>query len=113
MRGHAPLIAERMQGRAPNYVFLNDYPCKTNWWDFSEQVTLCTHGDPLSSLDLRCLVGLSVSISSPDLARAQALFALAIDAGARVVVAAHVQVGNTPFNQSGWSRVHTQESAHG
>ena len=113
MRGHGPLLAERMQGRAPNYVFVNDYPCKTDWCDFSEQVTLCTHGDPLSSLDLRCLVGLSVSISSPDLARAQALFAMAVEAGAKSVAAAHVQADQATFNQSGWSRIHTKEPAHG
>jgi hypothetical protein len=111
MRGHTAIIEQRMQRRAPRIVFVNDYPCKTDWFEHAEQATVCTHGDTLSNLDLRFLVGLRVSISATTEARAQALFERVKAAGAQAVAAVHVQPNCHPLDQRGWCQVFTKEAA--
>ena len=105
MRGHTDIIANRLRGRAPKFVFVNDYPCRTDWLQHQEAATVCTAGSPLSSLDLRFLVGLRVSISAPSAERAQALFAMAKAAGAAVVAACHVQPQLAAWQQTGWAEI--------
>jgi hypothetical protein len=124
MRGHEAIIVMRKSGRAPKVVFINDYPCQTalDWQNpgdpYGEEwpvdhATVSTAGDPLSSLDLRFLVGLMVIISSESEARAKALFAKAIAVGARTVSAHHTQSQNHPLSQTGWHAIHsTKESTH-
>lgn len=106
MKGHEQLIELRKSGRAPKIVFLNDYPCKTDWHTYGDHVTVCTAGDMLSSLDLRFLVGLTVSISAMTETRAKALFAKAKWFGAKTVAACHVQADAHFANQTGWVEVH-------
>lgn len=105
MNGHNALIALRQQRMAPKIVFINDYPCETDWHVLGDAVTICTHGDVIQLLDLRFLVGLTVSISSPSEIRAKALFAAAKAAGARTVGACHIQGEKRLWEQSGWSQV--------
>jgi hypothetical protein len=109
MHGHTELIASRMQGRAPRFVFVNDYPCKTDWFEQREHVTVCTHGDSVNGLDLRFLVGLQVSVCATTEARAVALFERVKAAGAAVVAAVHVLPGFAPSAQQGWCQVFTKE----
>jgi len=91
MRGYEKLIELRRAHKAPRFVFVNDYPCRTDWHENAgDAVTVCTAGDDIDLLDLRCLVGLRVSISSPAEARAKALFERCKDAGAATVAACHV-----------------------
>lgn len=110
MRGHENIIALRVQGKSPKIVFLNDYPCKTDWFENADNATVCTAGSQLSSLDLRFLVGLTVSISAPTEARAKALFAKAKWFGAKTVAACHVQPDKHQFEQSGWVEVFRKEA---
>lgn len=105
MRGHEKLIEMRRAGKVPQIVFVNDYPCKTDWFETGEHVTLCTAGDSITLLDLRCLVGLRVSISSPNESRAKALAEHCKAAGAATVAACHVQDGCPSFDQAGWAEV--------
>ncbi len=106
MKGHQPVIAMRMNRKAPRIVFLNDYPCKTDWFDNpGDAATVCTHGDRLETLDLRFLVGLRVSISSPSENRAKALYDACRGIGASAVAACHVQEDKKYFQQDGWSAV--------
>lgn len=109
MRGHENIISQRIAGHVPNIVFINDYPCKTDWFEFREQATVCTADDPLSSLDLRFLVGLRVSISATTEDRAKALFDRAKKAGAKVVAACHLQPGVHATNQGGWTEIFYRE----
>ena len=109
MRGHENIISMRMRGQTPKIVFLNDYPCKTDWFEHSENATVCTDNNPISSLDLRFLVGLTVSISAPTEARAKALFAKAKWFGAKTVAACHVQPDKHQFEQTGWVEVFRKE----
>ena len=109
MRGHETIIQMRLAGRKPSIVFVNDYPCKTDWSEFGEHATVCTDGDTLSSVDLRCLVGLTASISASTESRAKALFAKAKQAGAVRVAACHVQQGKQPWEQSGWAEIYNGE----
>lgn len=112
MHGHEKIIALRVNhSKAPKFVFLNDYPCRTDWYENDDHATICTHNDSLSSIDLRCLTGLSVSISSPSESRAKALFSLVRDAGAVVVAACHVKADKHQFEQDGWAEVFRKESA--
>lgn len=114
MRGHQHLIQMRMNRRKPEIVFLNDYPCETSWVEYGECPTICTHGDRIQELDLRFLVGLTVSISSTVEMRAKQLFEVVKKAGAAVVAACHVQVDKHQFEQSGWSEFWQKEGVtHG
>lgn len=113
MRGHTDIIANRLQGRAPKIVFVNDYPCKTDWLAHHEQATVCTAADAPSSLDLRFLVGLRVSIAALTQARAQMLFERAKASGAALVVACHVQPDRPTFGQTGWSDIFSKEPVCG
>lgn len=105
MRGHDHLIALRRKRKAPQIVFVNDYPCDTDWHTTGDHVTLCTADDSVGLLDLRCLVGLRVSISSPIEARAKALADRCKASGAATVAACHVQPDHSPFDQTGWAEV--------
>lgn len=64
MRGHEALIEARLQGLKPAFVFINDYPCLTDWNETGDHCTINTAGKALKSLDLRFLRGLKVSIAS-------------------------------------------------
>ena len=109
MRGQEKIIESRISGYTPAIVFMNDYPCKTDWFEQRDHATVCTYGDPISSMDVRFLVGLKVSISATDEARAKALFELAKKAGAKTVGACHVQRGVPGWKQSGWADVWHKE----
>jgi hypothetical protein len=118
MRGHEHIIAMRMSGTSPEWVFINDYPSPTDWHVFGDHPTVCTHDDVISRLDLRFIVGLKVSISSTDEARAKALFDAAQQAGSHLVGACHVQPDKYPHAQDGWAcvwekSVQTTESCNG
>jgi len=116
MRGDQKLIEMRLRRQRPGIVFLNDYPCDTDWFkNPSDAVTICTAGDAIAPLELRCLVGLTVSVSSPSEARAKALFEKCKASGAAVVAACHTQDDAPAWSQSGWTQVYrkTSEVAHG
>lgn len=74
MNGHEHLIKMRMAGHAPEYIFINDFPCKTDWHVFNDHVTISVHGDAVKPLDLRFLVGMQVIVHSQDTRRAKELF---------------------------------------
>lgn len=105
MRGHERIIALRKSGRKPEWVFINDWPCATDWADFGDFATVCTDGDVIARLDLRFVVGLKVNISADTEERAKALFDAAKSFGAHLVAACHVQLGVHPHLQQGWTSV--------
>ena len=107
MRGHIPIIELRLQRKVPKFVFINDYPCKTDWFEHGDAATVCTAGDTLSSIDLRFLVGLRVSITALSETRAKALFSKAVEAGA-VTVGAGVSnpLKHTLDQSQCWSEVY-------
>jgi hypothetical protein len=113
MKGHEKLIEMRIYGSAPKIVFLNDYPCKTNWFETGDHVTICTHSDSIGSLDMRFLMGLAVSVSSSSENRAKALFNACKSYGAKTVAACHVQSGVHMLDQTGWAEVWRKDVANG
>jgi hypothetical protein len=113
MRGHGKIIEARMAGQKPPFVFINDYPCKTDWFECHDHATVSTHGDAIHNLDFRFLINLKVSISASTEERAKALFERIKDAGAAVVAACHVQPHLHPEEQSGWAFVWRKEVQHG
>ena len=121
MHGHIPLIDMRKRGAKPSgIVFIDDLPnpIAKDWHNPGEfrgeswlpdQPTICTHGDVIQMLDMRFLVGLTVSISSHSEIRAKSLFAKAKICGAAIVAATHSIELPMPFGQtsvrSGWTEV--------
>jgi hypothetical protein len=113
MRGHGKIIEARMKRKVPPFVFVNDYPCKTDWFEYGEHATVCTAGDALSGMDFRFLTELKVSISALSEGRAKAIFERVKAAGASVVAACHVVDGCSHHEQTGWSQVWRKEVANG
>jgi len=105
MRGHETIIRLRSAGKRPAFVFVNDWPCQTDWLETGEHATVCTAGDAIPSLDLRFLVGLRVSVSSQSEERAKALFEACKAAGVEMVGAVHVKPEKRPYEQDGWVEV--------
>ncbi len=105
MRGHEPILAMRQKGRKPSIVFVNDYPCDTDWTANGDHATVSVVGDRLASLDLRFLVGLRVSISGTDERRVKGLFEAAKQAGSAVVGASVTDPAKRPWQQDGWCEV--------
>lgn len=110
MKGHTQLIAMRFNEEVkPRIIFLNDYPCETDWQDWGDHVTVCTHGDALSGLDLRFVVGTTVSISGPDERRVKSIFEKCKQAGATTVAGAHLVRINDYRFEGRWADVWTKE----
>ena len=106
LRGHEPLIALRKSGIKPAIVFVNDFDCDTDWLAQRDHVTLCiTNRAPVHTLDLRCLVGLVVSVGSLDEDRAKALAEACKRAGARTVAAAHSIRVSAERVETGWLEI--------
>lgn len=103
MRGHERIIDMRRAGMRPAIVFLNDYPCKTDWPEHGDHATVCVAGDQPEWLDLRFLVGMRVSVSASTEARGRRFMAACQKAGA-----ATVGVGS-----DSWSEVWHKEAVHG
>ena len=69
MNGHEKIIAMRQAGKAPKIVFLNDYPCNTDWFENGDHATVfISQLDDPKTLDLRFLVGLTVSATGSTVA---------------------------------------------
>lgn len=106
MRGHIEIIKLRAIRIKPEFVFINDYECRTDWFEFSDHATvsICPT-EAIETLDLRFLAGIKVSVSSLTEKRAKALFKACKEAGATAVAAVHVQPEKHPLDQNGWAEV--------
>lgn len=87
MRGAEKLIELRKAGRRPSVVFINDYPTPAMYLDGT---TVDISGSDLSSVDLRFLVGLTVSTGASTERRAKDILEACKRAGAAVVAVCHV-----------------------
>lgn len=109
MRGHEPIIAMRKTRRAPAIVFLNDgwYDgMARHWHENGDHATVETKGDEsIESLDLRFLVGLTVSISSDSEDRAKRLMEACKAVGAKRIGACAYRRVNEYRVESTWNEV--------
>jgi len=105
MRGHEEIVRMRLEGIAPEAIFINDFPCQTDWWENDDHCTVCTFGEPIKTLDMRFCVGMVVSICSDSEKRSKELFEACKGAGARVIASSHHQVGKLAWQQDGWTTV--------
>ena len=105
MKGQEQIIKARIAGAKPAFVFVNDYDCPTDWFEFNDHATVCTAGDNIQALDFRFLVNCQVSISAESEARAKSLFNQIKQSGAGVVAACHIQRSQHALNQAGWAEV--------
>lgn len=69
MNGHRELIAMRRAGYKPAFVFVNDFPCQTDWAKWGDHPTVCTDGDTPELEDFRFLVGVTAIVAGFDAAR--------------------------------------------
>lgn len=106
MTGHNQIERMREKRMRPDFIFLNDYPCETNWTEFSDHATVSCHGDDTNLIDLRFVKGCRVSVSSMDEARAKALFEKCKEAGASTVASCHVLKDKRSFDQTGWMDIY-------
>lgn len=113
MRGHEAVIRMREEGKKPIFVFLDDYPCDTDWFETGFHANVCVDGDDIQSLDLRFLVGLSVSVSSHDESRAKALFEACKAVDVDRMAACHIKPELPAGRQDGWVGTWSREVAHG
>lgn len=111
MNGAQGVIQMRMGGKKPSIVFLNDYPCQTNWFETGDHATVeIGPKDQPEWLDLRFLVGLRVAVAGTDEKRLKRVFEACKKAGAKTVAACVVDksVGNlygTLSYKPGWCEV--------
>lgn len=106
MRGHDHIIALRKRGITPAFVFINDYPCDVDWFEYHEHATVeILPSESIDLLDMRFVVGLTVSISGSDLERVKAIAQRCKDAGAAVVAAGCSRKNERGFVESVWSDV--------
>ena len=106
MNGHAELLKLRMSGKKPAWVFLNDFPCQTDWFTTGDHVTISTGiSDAPETLDLRFLAGVKVSVVSLSENRAKRFFEACKRAGAKSVAAICAQPGVPAHKQTGWCEV--------
>jgi hypothetical protein len=102
MRGHEKIHEYRLQGKKiGTLIFINDFPCETDW-DLEEGFpTISLDGDDPKKLDLRFLIGMTVTIGSFDEQRAKAIFDAVVAAKAKLVYAAHVD----PYRRNTWYKL--------
>lgn len=93
MRGHKALVAMRLKGRKPAMVWFDaDYPKLPMADDWQEDRPDHAHlqidrHENVETLDLRCLVGLTVFVDGQDVRRVVAVRDACIKAGAERVIA--------------------------
>lgn len=106
MQGHTSIIKMRLAGYKPRSVFILDMPIiyarPTHIEDFVH-MEVVTGSDPLSSMDMRFVVGLPVRIVSDDVQRGREIAAMCKKASAAsVVVAAGDKYAFWPNKQNKW-----------
>jgi hypothetical protein len=117
MNGHQTIIQMRIAGKKPSIVFLNDYPCKTDWFETGDHATVeISPSDVPEWADMRFLVGLMVAVAGHDEKRLKRLFEACKKAGAVTVAACVVDksVGKlfkTATYSPGWSEIWHKEAA--
>lgn len=103
MRGHDELIALRRTGRVPGLVFLSleRDPWRTwsGWSEWSRHAHIeVDPAESIATLDLRCMVGLTVLIDGEDEFRVLALHEACKEAKAkRVISRAYRPIGGADF----------------
>lgn len=86
MNGHRDLITMRRAGYKPAFVFVNDFPCHTDWAKLGDHPTVSVDGDTPELQDFRFLVGLTAIVAGFDADRVKRI-ASACQAHAKRVVA--------------------------
>ena len=86
MDGHRELITMRRAGFKPAFVFVNDFPCQTDWAKWGDHPTICVAGDTPELQDFRFLVGVTAIVGGTDAERVRRV-AKACQAHAKRVIA--------------------------
>lgn len=105
MKGHEKINEMRTLGKKPAMIFINDWPCNVDWFETGSHVTVCVHKDTIRTLDLRFVVGCSVSISAESKTRAKALLERCREHGASVVASCAVNLSLPYHEQIEYSEV--------
>ena len=105
MKGHEGIIQMRIKGQAPELVYLDDYETSlTDWRELGTTPVVSLNNEAPEALDLRFLVGLSVSVTSRSEDRAKRLFNACKAAGAKWVGASHTEMRGE-VAKTGWLEI--------
>ena len=66
MTGHRELVAMRRAGLKPNYAWIADHPCPTDWAKYGDYPQICVDGDTPELEDFRFLVGVTAIVEGQD-----------------------------------------------
>jgi len=102
MNGHEPLIAMRLAGKIPQYVFLEDSEGNPQWHLYGEFPTISVKGDALKTLDMRFLVGLAVLASSESEKRCKDLLEVCKRHKVRYAVVNQIRLDQKRWEQTGF-----------
>jgi len=106
MKGHEKIINLRMQGKAPELVYLDDFESAlADWEDLGTNPVVTLSNDVPEALDLRFLVGLRVSVTSRSEDRAKRLFNACKAAKAKWVGASHTEMHGERVT-TGWLEIY-------
>jgi len=109
MTGHESIISLRKQGKAPSYIFINDFPCKTDWEEYQDHATVCVYEESIKTLDLRFLVDMAVLVCSEDLDRAKALFTACKRHSPSTLICTHIKPNTHPLDQDGLGKFYVRK----
>lgn len=92
MTGHRELITMRRAGYKPAFVFVNDFPCKTDWAKFGDHPTVSVDGDTPELQDFRFLVGVTAIVAGFDPDRVKRITDACMTHAKRVVACVSTQI---------------------
>lgn len=97
MNGHRELITMRRAGLKPAFVFVNDFPCKTDWAKWGDHPTVSVAGDTPELQDFRFLVGVTAIVAGFDAERVKRIAESCKAHAKRVIASVSTQVGAFRF----------------
>ncbi len=109
MRGHQKLIELRQSGMRPAVVFVNDYPTNPAYLDGT---TVDISGDDLTGIDLRFLMGLTVSTGSQTEVRAREILEACKRAGAALVASCHIPKARAEKKPTDYLEIWSAQNEH-
>ena len=106
MRGQERIIATRMTGKTPAWIWVDDYDPTMGFQDIGMDHVMLEAGDQIELQDWRFARLLRVLASSPSRRRAEALLGALKAAGAAFVAVSHyTQPENSPYIKTDWMEV--------
>lgn len=105
MNGHRELLALRRAGLKPNFVWIADHPCPTDWAKHIDHPQICVDGDTPELEDFRFLVGVTAIVEGQDPIRVERIATACAAHAKRVIANVNRQV-----SQYHWELISTTDT---